>query len=104
MTIAFKDFVPQVLNKQLFGAIKEYEDIAEVVTRANRWLARAGVRVLSVETLTLPKAIRETDGLSPAYIDNLTGENAVFQVVRVWYEEPGAEPGPAFTGQTQRLE
>lgn len=104
MIIAFKDFVPHVLNKQLFGAIKEYEDVAEVVTRANRWLAQARVRVLNVETVAMPKAIREEDGRTPAYSENMSGTHAAFQVVRVWYEEQEQPAPPAFTGQTQRLE
>lgn len=102
MGIGYKDFVPQVVNKQLFGAIKEYEDIAEVVSRVNRWLEQQPVRVLNVETVQMAKAIRDDDERTPAYVENMAGTQVSFQVVRVWFEEAPAEDR-GYTGQTQRL-
>jgi hypothetical protein len=98
MAIAFKDFTPRLLNKQFLGAIKEYEDIAEVVTRMNRWLDAMPVRVLSVETLPLPKAPPANAEYTPTVVETLSGTEMLFQVIRVWYEEPAAA-----TGETTRL-
>jgi hypothetical protein len=99
MAISFKDFTPQVLTRQFLGAIKEYEDIAEVVTRVNRWLAEMPVRVISVETLHLPKAPPAQVEYTPTLIEAMTTTGTLFQVIRVWYEEPPA----AATGETTRL-
>jgi hypothetical protein len=52
MSIAHKDFFPQVVKSGLLS--DQIETIAEVVSRTNDWIAENKVQVLNVETIMLP--------------------------------------------------
>jgi hypothetical protein len=52
-------------------------------SRANRWIERAGVRVLNVETVLLPN-VEETDQ-GAAFTQG--GTDRWRQFIRVWYVE-----------------
>jgi hypothetical protein len=99
--IAFQDFVPQLQRKRMLGLANEYESIREVVTRANRWIEREGVRVINVETLLLP-TVPEAEKEIPPRMDSADVTFSSFQVVRVWYIDD-ASVDREYTGATRRL-
>lgn len=102
MLIAFQDFIPQVQRKRLLAMINEYEDLHEVVTRANRWIEEERVRVLNVETLLVTRLPSQEGENIPVSMDSPANVASMCQIVRVWYaQEP--EPPAAQTGATTRL-
>lgn len=102
MTIAFKDFVPRVLQTYLFGMSRDYEDLQEAVTRANCWIEQDRIRIINVETLLLTGLPELETDTTAAKVGGLSGAANVFQVVRVWYVQ-GPETAIPNTGETVRL-
>jgi hypothetical protein len=93
--IHFRDFAPADVTPTL-AISRRYESTAQVVERANAWIASEPVSVLSVETLLLPTSAIEKS--SSRFTDNMQIELGIFelgttraQVVRVWYQTNGAE-------------
>ena len=89
MAIAFHDFFPQVTRSGFLSS--EYESFAQVVNRANDWMAISGVRVVNVETLVLPN-VNSNEEAQQTNI-RTSGEMSSYwrQFVRVWYEAPPAK-------------
>jgi hypothetical protein len=87
--IGFKDFVPKQEGSKpaLLGLVQApvFAELEEALSRANRWIARSGVRVLNVETVFLPN-VQETQ--QSAMITN-RGDmmDSWRQFIRVWYLE-----------------
>jgi len=85
--IAFRDFVPKQTGSEpaLLGLLQApvFEELPQVLSRANRWIARKGVRVLNVETVLLPNvAVQQTEQIT------MTTNQTVDrwrQFIRVWY-------------------
>jgi hypothetical protein len=103
MAIRFRDFIPQIQSKQLFGALRDYEDPREIVTRINRWIEQEQVEVINIETLLLPKMPGADAENVPTVLETYSGVYNSYQAIRVWYvvEEPAGSP--AATGVTIRL-
>jgi hypothetical protein len=100
--IDFQDFIPQLQRKRMLGIVNDYESIREVVTRANRWIEREGVRVINVETLILPLVPDQKDQETPTKMDGFSSAIYTYQVVRVWYVEDSTV-NREYTGETRRL-
>jgi hypothetical protein len=87
--VGFKDFVPKQEGTKpvLLGLVQApvFAELKEAVARANRWIARTGVRILNVETVLLPN-VKETD--ESAVVTN-RGDvmDSWRQFIRVWYVE-----------------
>jgi hypothetical protein len=86
--IAFKDFVPKQEGTRpaLLGLVQApvFAELEEAVSRANRWIGRAGVRILNVETVLLPN-VAETN--QSAVVTNRDMQDSWRQFIRVWYVE-----------------
>jgi hypothetical protein len=102
MAIMFRDFIPQIQSKKLFGTLRDYEDPREIVTRINRWIEQEQITVLSVETLLMPKMPSADAENVPTLLETYSEVPKSYQAIRVWYvvEEQGGEPA---TGVTIRL-
>lgn len=98
--IAYNDFVPGMLEKRMLGLVRAYENLYEVVTRANRWIEAEGVRVINVETILLPMR-EEDDPTAQGHFPEVMGAPAMRQIVRVWYI---AADSRSYTGETRRLD
>lgn len=86
VTLAFRDFVPRDRTRML-ALSRTFETSAEVLARANAWIAAEGIEPLNVETLLLPGAPAGVEE-SPWYVELNAGPLALaqwHQVVRVWY-------------------
>ena len=84
--LAFRDFVPRDLTRML-ALSRSYESTAEVLARANAWMAAEAIEPVSVETLLLPGAPASVDE-SPWYVELNAGPVSLaqwYQAVRVWY-------------------
>jgi hypothetical protein len=94
--IYFKDFRPKLAGqkKVLFMTVSDYEGISEVLPEVNDWIARNGITVVNVETVTLPNV--ELEGGSNDSHLRASGEMSThwFQVIRVWYEQEDGKPIP----------
>jgi hypothetical protein len=94
--IAYWDFVPQQTRASSSTFLRgespaEYEDFDAAVAAANAWIAaNPGVRIVTVETVTLPNIWREDERGSADGALRTSGESRSFwhQFVRVWYEAP----------------
>ncbi|MEI7928050.1 MAG: hypothetical protein WCH40_05825 [Verrucomicrobiales bacterium] len=88
MTIGYKDFFPEIVKAGFFT--NDHESMSATVARANVWLTTSDLTVITIETVVLPNISSET-GASQSSI-RTSGEISSFwhQVVRVWYEVPGA--------------
>jgi hypothetical protein len=86
MAIAFKDFFPQVTRSGFLSS--DYESFAQVVQRANDWMASSGVNVLNVETVVLPN-VNTAEEAQQTNI-RTSGEMSSYwrQIIRIWYEAP----------------
>jgi len=87
MPLAFRDFLPRQMAPARGSQGAQWEAVASVVERANQWLAGAGLRVVSVETLLLPASKMApphagAGGLSERWDE----DHSWVQVVRVWHE------------------
>lgn len=84
MSLAYRDFLPEVLKSGFFSTL--YESLPAAVERANRWIAESGVHVVNVETVVLPN-VKDVEDTSDAGI-RTSGEMSSYwyQVVRIWYE------------------
>ena len=100
--IAFHDFVPQRQRKRFLGVLTNYENLHELVSRANRWIEQHQIDVLNVETVVVTKLPDEADASPNARMDSQGTTMSTFQIVRVWYQQP-ADGQTAYTGQTTRL-
>lgn len=92
MPLQFRDFFPALQDTSLlFG--DTYDTLEETMARVNEWLATAGVRVVSVETVVLPNVDGAENGSRTAVI-RTSGDFASrwFQVVRVWFQDHDAQP------------
>jgi hypothetical protein len=98
----FQDFIPLV-QKTLLGFPTDYESIDAVMTRVRRWIERERIQVLNVETLFLPILPNEHEESAPARIAGFANAMSVFQVIRVWHQDPPA-PERGYTGITSRLD
>ncbi len=102
MPIAFKDFIPTTQRTRV--VLTNYENVYDVVMRANDWIARHNVAVLNVETLLLPALPTDTDAITHARIAPESGA-PIYQAMRVWYEEDArTSDTTAYTGATTKLD
>jgi hypothetical protein len=101
MTIAFKDFIPTTRRTRV--VVTNYENVYDVVLRANEWIARHNIAVLNVETLLLPALPTDTDAITHAHIAPESGA-PIYQAIRVWYEDDTrTSDTTAYTGATMTL-
>jgi hypothetical protein len=86
MAVAFKDFFPQVTRSGFLSS--EYESFAQVVQRANDWMASSGVTILHVETVVLPN-VNTAEEAQQTNI-RTSGEMSSYwrQFIRIWHEAP----------------
>ncbi len=86
--IGFADFVPAKTREGGFFVSADFAPVREAVDRANKWISENDVRVLNVETVTLPNMLDSGEtGPQDAHV-RVSGEMShdVYQFVRVWYE------------------
>jgi hypothetical protein len=81
---------------------RDYENVQEAVTRANRWIEQEHIRVINVETLLLTGLPESETDTTTAKVGGLSGAANVFQIVRVWYFQDTDALAPN-TGETVRL-
>lgn len=99
--IAFKDFIPQRQGSRYLGVLRDYENLHELVSRANHWIELHQSDVINVETVILPKLPGDEE--SPKVkMDSPGMVLSAYQIVRVWYRQPNHGSTP-YTGQTTRL-
>ncbi|MBC8160624.1 MAG: hypothetical protein H7Z42_05325 [Roseiflexaceae bacterium] len=97
--IAFQDFIPQRQGPRI--SFKGYENLHELVSRANRWVEQHQIDVINIETVILSHLPGEEE--SPKVkMDAPSMALSVYQIVRVWYRQSSAISTP-YTGQTTRL-
>jgi hypothetical protein len=101
--IAFQDFVPQRQSKRLLGMISDYENLHELVSRANRWIEQNAIDVLNVETVVLTQLPKDTEESLNSQMYSQVNVTSVYQIVRVWYRNTTTERATSYTGQTTRL-
>ncbi len=77
--IEFKDFFPEILEKQNFPGDDKYETFSSLLARVNQWLEAETVKLINVETVVL----RDRDGERTCF---LAEEPFFYQFIRVWYE------------------
>ena len=100
--IAFQDFIPQRQRKRLLGVLADYENLHEVVSRANIWIEQHQVDVLSVETVLVTSLPSDAEAIPKTRMDSPGQTFSTYQIIRVWYREP-SQAGGAYTGETARL-
>jgi hypothetical protein len=87
MPLAFRDFLPRQMAPARGSHGSQWEAVAAVVERANQWLAAAGFRVVSVETLLLPSAkFAPPHSGAGGLTERWDEDHTWVQVVRVWHE------------------
>ncbi len=101
--IAFQDFIPQRQRKRLLGLLSDYENLHELVSRANRWIEQHHVDVINVETVVVTNLPGEAEASPKAQMDSQAAAFSSYQIIRIWYRQP-TEGAGAYTGQTIRLE
>ena len=85
--------------------LSDYENLHELVSRANRWIEQQQIDVLNVETVLVTKLPGEGDTSPAARMDSQGMTMSTYQIVRVWYRQRQAAMLPsAYTGQTTRLQ
>ena len=84
MAIGYKDFFPTVLKKGFLSS--EYEELPATIVRANNWIAKAGARVINVETVVLPNVTKVEEASQVGLRTSGEIGSYWYQVVRVWYE------------------
>lgn len=80
----YKDFVPAVLEPGGMMRAAKYAPVETAVAEAREWIRGAGVEVLNVETLLLPRADSPGDTVQDASGEVYRSR----QVIRVWYSVP----------------
>lgn len=79
--LTYRDFRPQSLEKNFFGAVSKYEPMPELMARINAWIETESIQPLNVETLLAPALVDELQSelnMDPSLVRHL-------QTVRVWY-------------------
>ena len=87
--LQFKDFVPKMLSPPGFLKRAEFDSFDAAAQAAARWIENKGVRLVNIETVTLPNMHSHyEDGSTDAAL-HTRGEmqSSWHQFVRVWYEE-----------------
>jgi len=77
--INFKDFFPQMIQKERFPADDRYETFSNLLVKVNQWLLEEEVQLINIETVVL----RDSDGERTRF---LAEEPFFYQFIRVWYE------------------
>lgn len=83
--IRYRDFLPQIEKRNLFGSISSSGSLEETVAEANGWIERQQVTVLNIETVLLP----EPKGNLRKPVSHFSSFEGIqfLQSVRVWYRE-----------------
>ena len=91
MAIQFRDFLPATRPTKVLGILPdtEYGSFEGAVERMNAWVRKAGVRVVTVETVLLPAVEGPKDCVEGRFVTRYDFNTSWVQVVRVWYEEAG---------------
>jgi hypothetical protein len=84
MAFTFRDFHPETVSNSLLS--RKYEPLGETARRANEWAARAGVRVINVETVVLPGVESPEQSASNCFRTSGDMSSFWYQFIRVWYE------------------
>lgn len=86
--IAYRDFLPQEIQRGgLFGGV-DFSDFQSCVAAMNHWLEQNPVNIVHVETVTLPNMYNVyEDGSSDTEL-HATGHTVWYQFVRLWYSAP----------------
>jgi len=87
-TINYIDFIPEQLEKNFWG-IATYENLDEVLIRANEWTHRNySKEIMNVETVVLPNIYSKGNGNSKEVSQYYTGGHSIqnFQIIRIWYK------------------
>lgn len=86
--LAFRDFVPLLLDPAVLGHPSRYGSVEDAFVRANEWVAEEGVKVFGVETLVLPNihARHAVGSVQHPFHTSGSLSNDWFQVVRVWFD------------------
>ncbi len=100
--IAFHDFIPRRQGKRLLGILTDYENLHELVSRANLWIEQNHIDVLNVETVVVTSLPSETETSPNAQMGSQANVSSTYQIVRVWYRQT-EEVETAYTGTTTRL-
>lgn len=100
--IAFHDFVPQRQGRRLLGLMTDYENLHELVTRANIWIEQHQIDVINVETVVFTSLPKENDTSARVDMTSQANVTSTIQIVRVWYRQT-VDVETAYTGQTTRL-
>lgn len=83
----YHDFLPNATPRGgLFGGV-DYSDFDDCVAAMNHWLARNPVKVIQLETVTLPN-IHNIQEEGPADTElHASGHTVWHQFLRLWYSE-----------------
>jgi hypothetical protein len=101
--IAYQDFIPQRQRKRLLGVLTDYENLHELVSRANLWIEQHQIEIISVETV-LMSSLPDQEAESPkTRMNSPDNTMSLYQIVRVWYRQR-AEVARPYTGETTRLD
>lgn len=100
--IAFQDFVPQPQGKRLLGMITDYENLQELVSRANNWIEHHQIDVLNVETVVVTNLPKENEASPKIQMSSQGTATSTYQIIRIWYRQSENQQ-LAYTGQTTRL-
>ena len=77
--IKFRDFFPQAVKQGgLFGN-DNYQNVNDLLSQANQWIAETQIKVLNVETVVL----RDQDPNNARFVAEAP---YCYQFIRVWYE------------------
>jgi len=83
--IRYRDFLPQIEKRSVFGYISSSGSLEETVAEANEWIERQQVTVLNIETVILPDPRANSRKLT-SHFSSWEGIQFL-QSVRVWYRE-----------------
>lgn len=87
MTVAFKDFTPNVEKWGLFR--NTFESFQDCLQRANQWIAAENPDIINIETVVLPNLKNSEDPVAYNSEDPVTymaEAGRWHQFVRVWYK------------------
>ncbi len=87
--IKFKDFMPNVTEKNFAGLTTRSDSLFVTMKRVNHWIDSNSVEILNVETIMIPCGQKESSVVSDeglyattAYLGHMRSQG-----VRVWYQE-----------------
>jgi hypothetical protein len=83
MSVAFRDFTPDVTKKTFFTTT--FEPFEDCLVRVNEWINAENPDVINIETVVLPNLWDEEGSGDPEIYTSGNSASSWHQFVRVWY-------------------